>query len=178
MMKKKSGEKGMLSPVIELEKILIEEKRLYEEVYSIEYEKSESIIARDGKTLEKLSIKQESLIFEITNLEDKRKKEIERYIHLNKIRDFKSDASLKEIVQSMDEDSSSHLLRIGLELKNTILKITEKQKLNSSMTADNLEFFNMLLSGLRTGSSLDAGYGMNGKEDARSIRPLIFNKTA
>jgi hypothetical protein len=36
----------------------------------------------------------------------------------------------------------------------------------------------MLLSGLRSGTSLDAGYGMNGKEDSRSIRPLIFNKTA
>jgi len=172
---RKTGE-TMLKPVIDLEKILTKELELYARLYSLENAKSEAIIEREGKLIESLSIEQESLLSDLSRLEMKREAVIDEYANSNDLRDFSGALTLRDIVLSMDEDSSHHLLRLGMELKNSVVELSRLQKTNEQLIRDNLEFFDILLSGLREENSLSAGYGNNGKEDSRVASSMIFNQ--
>jgi hypothetical protein len=40
---------------------------------------------------------------------------------------------------------------------------------------DNMEFYDILLSGLKNSSTLKSGYGKDGKEKGRVFNPVLFN---
>jgi hypothetical protein len=113
----------MLKPVIELEQILGDELTRYEELYSLEEEKSERIIQRDGAAMEKISERQEGLLEEVARLEERRLSMIQEYARLNNLRDIGRELSLRDVILSMDEDSSAHLSRMGIELKRLLVKL-------------------------------------------------------
>ncbi len=166
----------MLKPVIDLEKILKTELELYGHLYILEEKKSEAIIEREGKILESISTEQETTLVKLARLEEKRQKAIDEYVNINNLHDFAGALTLRDIVLSMDEDSSHHLLRFGMELKEMVLELSRLQKTNEQLIHDNLEFFNILLSGLREENSLSAGYSNNGKENSRIANSMIFNQ--
>lgn len=167
----------MKDPVIGMEKLLVDEKNLYKKIYSIEEKKSSAIIERDGKLLEKLSLEQEKLLSAISCHETRREKLIENYRKMNKLINMREDISLKDIAQSMDIKSSSALLKEGKELKDVLLKIGNLQDINKRLLNDNLEFFNILFSGLKSSTSIQSGYGRDGKEEDRIADSIVINKT-
>ncbi len=166
----------MLKPVINLEKILKLEHELYHRLYQLEEQKSEAIIERDGKLLESISMEQESILGRLGRIETEREGAINDYVRLNNLHDFSGALTLRDIVLSMDEDSSHHLMRLGMELKEIVQELSRLQKTNEQLIHDNLEFFNILLSGLREENSLSAGYSNDGKEDSRVASSMIFNQ--
>ncbi len=167
----------MVQAVIDLEKILLQEKSVYEKIFIIEEEKKDIILSRDGKNLEVLSFQQEALIKEIELLENERQAQILNYIKENRIDDLPQAVTLRDVVLSMDEDSSHHLLQHGIELKKIIMKLSLLQDNNKQLINDNMEFFEILLSGLKGADSVDSGYGFDGRQNSKSSSSMLFNQT-
>jgi len=167
----------MENPVVALEKVLSREKELYESICSLESTKKEAIITRDGRTLERLSIDQERILVEVQQLEKRRSRLIDEYSYKCRLNDLGRDITLSDIVASMDEDSSLHLMRIGMDLKDALVRLKNLQELNGNLLKDTMEFYQILLSGLKNGISEEAGYGRDGKEEGRIAGSILFNKT-
>jgi hypothetical protein len=168
----------MENPVIALEQVLSREKELYEAIFTLENGKKDAILKRDGKMLERLSAEQEKTIAEIQRIEDKRIKIIHRYRAMERLDDLPRDISLSDVVGSMDEDSSKRLMRIGVDLKDLLCRLRDLQDMNGALLNDTMEFYRILLSGIRNGVSIDSGYGRKGKEEGKVAAPVLFNQTA
>ena len=167
----------MESPVVELEQILRSEVEIYEKVASIEEEKTESIMARNGHELEAFVAEQERLLSEIAELEAKREKSIDRYRAIHRLDEVKG-VSLEDIVRNMDEDASLKLMQYGMELKRTMLRVGSLSYTNRKLIEDNLEFFEILLSGIKSSASIQGGYTRGGDTDRLVHKPLLFNTRA
>lgn len=166
-----------MNPVARIEKILLEETELYSELYGLEEGKSAAIIERNGKLLESVSQKQEQLLGRIAVLEAAREKHITEYAEINRLDDLPRAVTLRDIVLSMDEDASHRLLRAGMDLKKLLLRLDSLNKTNRTLIEDNLEFFNILLSGLKNTVSVNVGYSDRGLEKPKVGGSLLFNKT-
>ena len=127
-----------------------------------------------------MSKKQDELLSTIDELELQRIEQIEKYKILNKLDDLGKEITLKDIVLSMDEDSTHHLFELGSELKNTIIKIGNIVKINDKLLNDNMEFYNILLSGMKNSTATEIGYSEDGKENNnnKAADPMLFNQTA
>ncbi len=168
----------MYKPVIDMEKILSTEIELYERIHRLENEKSEAIIQKNWEMVEQLSISQDRGLVEIDSLEKDREKLIEEYRRINNLDDLARDVTLRDIILSMDEDSSHHLLQLGMELKDIMNKTSNLVKSNDILLNDNMEFFNILMSGLKN-NRVRTGYRKDGKEEnLKSTDPVLFNQTA
>jgi hypothetical protein len=171
-------EECMLQQVIELEKVLLEEKELYEEVFSLEQKKSSAIETRNGSELETISREQESRLERLENLDTLRQEIVDRYVMDNRIRDINSDVTLKEVLGSMDEDSSRHLMRIGFELKNLLVKLNSLKDSNQQMIGDNMRFFELLVSGIKDDATMSSGYGRKGMAEEKVSSAVLINQRA
>ena len=168
----------MLKPVVNLEKILCEQKRVCQRIYDIEERKAGAITERNGKLIEKLSLEQEGLLSIMSQLENRRLQEIDNYRKINRLDDIADNLTLKDIVLSMDEDSSHHLFKHGIELKKILVKISNLHKTNEKLIQDNMEFFNLLISGIKSNSNINPGYSSDGKEEESTANSILFNQTA
>jgi flagellar biosynthesis/type III secretory pathway chaperone len=169
-------EAGMESPVVELEHILKSEVEIYERVASIEEEKTEAIMSRNGHELEAFVREQERLLSEIAELEIKRESSIDRYRVLHRL-DEVEHVSLEAIVRNMDEDAALKLTQYGMELKKTMLRVGSLSHTNKRLIEDNMEFFEILLSGIKSSASIQGGYNRCGDTSQMMHKPLLFNKT-
>jgi len=167
----------MFNSVVQMEKILKEELACYQKILLIENSKSDVIVDRNGLQLEKLAMEQDELLIRIDHLEDLRQEYIKQYIEENNLRDIKEGISLKEIVSSMDEDSSSHIMALAIELKSIILSLKKTKETNEKLIQDNLEFFNLLLAGLKKETTVNSGYSESGIENNKISQSILFNKT-
>ena len=161
--------------VQELIIILEHEREIYENIFHIEEDKSEAIIKREGKVIEELSQSQEKFLKEIECIEDERITLMTRYKSASKIKQNRGEITLQEIIESVDSTQGEILKQAGIELKNILLKVTGVQRLNSQLLMDNMEFYDIIISGLKNSSSIRAGYGSNGKEEAGVANPVLFN---
>jgi len=168
----------MFKPVIEMERILFKEHSLYDAIYLLEETKSQAIIDRDGEGLKSVSQEQDDLLRKIEKLELEREEKIDAYRKSIDLGDRNKPVTLNTIVQSMDEDSGHHLMLLGMELKQKLLKLKNLQTTNEKLIRDNLEFYNILISGLKNSSTLKTGYDRDGKNNEKVVSPVLFNKTA
>ena len=162
-----------MEAVLKLEKILLREKEIYEELYRLEEEKKEALLERDGRNLDAITVKEESLIREIT-LEESRRVEAVKLCGL----ESGGEASLSEIAALAGGDISERLLFAGKGLKRAVLKAINIKELNDRLMKDNMDFFNDILTGLRDTTSISAGYDSTGRENNKVAGSLLFNKTA
>ncbi len=168
----------MFRPVVDMERILTEENNIYTCLYDLEREKSEALIKKDWENLEKLSIEQDKLFSKLELIEKEREQLIDEYSRMNNLDDLQREITLKDIVLSMDEDSSHHLLELGMELKNIMMKTEGLVRTNEKILNDNMEFFNILISGLKNRTAINEGYGKDGREENRKAADsLLFNRT-
>jgi len=168
----------MPSAVKEIERILQKQNSEYSEILKLEESKGDAIIAKSGKLIQETSVKQEKLLKNVEYLEMERLALISRFFpELAGDNDAKS-VTLKDIAASLDSESSKGILKYGSELKALLLKVKAKQETNSAMLKDNIEYFDILISGLKNSSTLKSGYDRDGKEDERIINPVLFNQKA
>jgi flagellar biosynthesis/type III secretory pathway chaperone len=166
----------MESPVLELERILKEEISIYDRIASLEEEKTDSILSRDGCELESFAREQERLLSEIAGLEEKRERSIDSYRVVNHI-DEMGNVTLENLVRNMDEDSALRLSRCGMELKKTVLRMKSLSETNRKLIEDNMEFFDILLSGIKSSATLAAGYTRDGEAPRMVNGSLLINRT-
>ena len=164
---------GGMEAILKLEKILLREKEIYEELYRLEEQKKEALLERDGKILDAVTAKEETLINEITLEENKR-------LEVIKLCGFESDSevSLSELAAVAGDSVSERLLFAGRGLKRAILTVINIKELNDRLMKDNMDFFNGILAGLRDTTSISAGYDSTGRENNKVAASLLFNKTA
>jgi hypothetical protein len=165
----------MESPVCELERILKKEQEIFDRLASIEEEKTGTILAKDGIGLEAQAKEQDALLALVRELEIKREESIAKYReehHLNE-----KYVSLNDVISAMDEDSSLKLMLCGMELKKTVLRMQSMSHTNNRLIEDNMEFFNILVAGLKNSISPGAGYTRDGGSPRMSGGSFIFNKT-
>ena len=79
------------------------------------------------------------------------------------------------MLDSIDSPQGEILKQNGIELKNILLKVAKVQDLNSQLLTDNMEFYDIIISGLKNSSSIMAGYGSDGKEKSGVVNPVLFN---
>jgi len=165
----------MQQAVLKLKKILNLEREIYQEIFNIEEKKSEAITKKAGKAIEELSVSQEKLLNKVESLEKERVKLLEEYKKYRNVHLHGNEITLQDIIDSEDSNSSSALKQSGIELKKTLLKVKRIQDLNTQLLKDNMEFYDILISGLKNSSTLRSGYGQDGKEKGRVFNPVLFN---
>ena len=165
----------MNSSIRELVLILEHEKKIYDKICNIEEKKSEAIIERDGRLIQELSLSQEKLLKEIEGFENERIAHMKMYKSLSKMKHNRGEITLQDIIDSIDGTQAEILRQAGIELKETLLNVTKVQELNSQLLLDNMEFYDIIISGLKNSSSIRSGYGSDGKEKAGIINPVLFN---
>ncbi len=165
----------MVKTVSDLKKILSEQNKIYSRICEMEEEKEVAIMSRDGDKLKELSTSQEKLLDSVDKLEERRMACIQNYIDENNISNSAS-LTLREFVDSMNDDSARFLLTLGVELREKLLKLKEKQETNAKLLDDNMEYFNILISGLKDSSMVRSGYEIDGKREGVITNPVLFNQ--
>ncbi len=168
----------MPHPVARIEKILAEELRIYTALYELEDNKGAAIMGKNGELIESLSMKQERLLERVANLEAERMRRIDEYAVQNRLDDLPRDVSLRDIVMAMDRDSRERILSLGMELKRLLQRLESLYRTNYKLIEDNLNFFNIMLSGLRSAVSVNTGYSEKGVEKSRVAGALLLNTKA
>ncbi len=165
----------MVKTVSDLKDILSRQNEIYSQICRLEEKKENAIINKNGKELKELSISQEKLLSNVDKLEDRRMGCIRKHIKENNINGSDS-LTLREFVDSMSDDSARFLLSLGVELREKLFRLKEKQASNSRLMDDNMEYFNILISGLKDSSIVRSGYGIKGKEEGIITNPVLFNQ--
>jgi hypothetical protein len=160
----------------EMKRILKEEKGLFEKVYSLEKDKTGVIISRDGKLLEKLSKDQEDILATISGLETERIRHVDNYRKHHHIR--KDPLTISDLAASVGNAPGADMILLGRELKDVMKKLARVQETNRVLINDNMEYYNILITGLRRDSSIDGGYGSDGREEEILKNSILFNQTA
>lgn len=168
----------MPSAVKEIERILIMQNSEYCEILKLEQGKGDAIIAKNGRLIQEISGKQDRILKNVESLEMERLAIISRYFPQLAGENDRGNITLKDIAASLDSASSERILKLGSELKTLLLKVKAKQETNSAMLKDNIDYFDILISGLKNSSSLKSGYDRDGKEDERVVNPVLFNQRA
>lgn len=159
--------------ILALQEILESEYTLYRSLYDLEKEKSSAIVNRDGAAIESISQEQEALLNSISEFESRRKSLIEECSRSSHS-EGDAEITLKDIA-AVDGDSSQKLLILGRMFRALLGKMRSLQETNQRLLRDNIEFFNMIMSGFK--SSISArGYSENGVEESRVTDSIIFNQ--
>jgi len=164
----------MPDAIMEMEHILEREEEIYREIYYIEEQKSSAIMDRDGERIEGLSAEQERLLRKVNSLEEKRMGVAADYMAA---KGMSPGSTLREITLTMENDTADRILKKGMGLKAILMRISQIQETNSGLLQDNMELYNIMLSGLRDTTSISTGYSSNGREENRVANPVLFNKT-
>ena len=164
--------------IIKMSDILAEERDIFKDIYSLEEKKSEAIINQDGSALNELSIEQEKLLNRIESLEKKRIQAVKNYRKIKKTGSKLDDVTLQEIADSEGAGSSGHIITLGRDLKEIMTKLSGLQECNMNIANDNMNFYNVMINGLKNSISIDPGYGQDGKEGEKVSSSLLFDQTA
>jgi DNA-binding transcriptional MerR regulator len=105
-----------------------------------------------------------------------RMKHIENYKKHKHIR--KTGVSLSDITELMDNSSSDNMRMLGRNLKDVMVRLGRIQETNRVLIHDNMEYYNILLTGLRRDRSLDTGYSSDGREEENLKNSILFNQKA
>lgn len=168
-------EKLMHHLITSLENVMILEKEIYEEIYNIEENKTEAIINRDGRAVEELSSVQEKFLMKIDAVENERIKIMHSLGKSIRSDNQAGEITLNEIISLIEGDYAATLKQTGSDLKRILVNIREVQDLNSQMMKDNMEYYDILISGLKNSSSLKSGYDKDGREKAKAFNPVLLN---
>lgn len=166
----------MINLIGQLANILNDELAIYQEHYRLEADKADAIVARNTAVIESTSLEQETLLKTIAHYESHRKELIREYINRSGIEKSEDDISLKDIIAPLDEHISQQITVPGKELKSLLLKIQRLQETNTTLLNDNLEFYTMLMAGLRNSISDKTGYSREGAEESRITDSILVNR--
>lgn len=165
----------MANPIARIEKVLRDEIDVYSGLYALEERKSDAIIDKDGRLMESISREQEALLARVERLEEAR---------VRLVREMAADApadgstpTLSDVARRANGGEAGRMVSIGMELKGLLSRLDALYKTNKRLIEDNLEFYEILLSGLKSTASISTGYSAGGLEKSRVSGSMIFNKT-
>ncbi|MCU0845702.1 MAG: flagellar protein FlgN [Spirochaetes bacterium] len=167
----------MENPIARIEKVLRDEIDVYSGLLALEEQKSGAIIDKDGRLMESISREQEALLSRVERLEEARVRLILEMTGNLPSDDAASVPTLTDIARRVDDSSAGRIVSIGMELKRLLSRLDSLHTTNRRLIEDNLEFYDILLSGLRSTASISTGYCVNGVEKSRVSGSMIFNKT-
>ena len=162
--------------ITEMLRILKEEAGLFEKLCSLEKDKTGAIVDHNGKLLEKISMEEEGLLAMISNMEASRLKQVEAYMKHRRVSNDR--ITLSDVAATTEKSVSEDMLLLGRGLKEIMMKLGRLQETNRVLINDNMEYYNILLTGLRRNSAMDSGYGSDGREEEKLKNSILFNKTA
>ncbi len=162
--------------ISEMLRILKEETGLFEKLCSLEKDKTGAIVDHNGTLLEKISSEEEGLLGLIASLESSRLRHVDAYMKHRRIRNNR--ITLSDVAATADNPVSENMLILGRGLKEVMMKLGRLQETNRILINDNMEYYNILLAGLRRNSTLDTGYGSDGREEEKLKNSILFNQTA
>lgn len=162
--------------IINIMKILKEETGLFEKLCFLEKDKTSAIVDHNGRLIEKISGEEEGLLAQISELESKRLAQVNDYMKSRHIR--KDMMTLSDVAAAADRMDSANMLLLGRSLKEVMMRLGRLQEANRVLINDNMEYYNILLTGLRRDSTLDTGYGRDGREEEKLKNSILFNQTA
>lgn len=168
----------MSHPAAGIEKVLAEELKIYTALYELEEKKGAAIMDRNGSLIESLSTEQERLLERVASLEDKRMRRIEELVARKHLKGMPREASLRDILPVMDGDCAHRLQGLGEEIRRLARRLESLYRTNQQLIEDNLKFFNILLSGLKSTVSVNTGYSEKGVEKSRVTGALLLNTQA
>ncbi len=162
--------------ILEMCGILEEEGLCFHELCELEEKKTAAIIAHDGRLLEKISIEQEGILDRLYFLDVQR---MERMNALKARRLIEKNAStLADLIARLEEDSAVGLKERGAAIKTAAARLGRKRETNRALMRDNMDYYQILLAGLRRETNPDRGYGQDGREEESLRSSILFNQTA
>ncbi len=162
--------------ITEMIRILKEETGLFEKLCSLEKDKTGAIVDHNGKLIEKISLEEEGLLSMISFLESMRLRQVEAYVKQRHIRN--DHVTLSDVAATAEKPVSDNMILLGRNLKEVMMRLGRLQETNHVLMHDNMEYYNILLAGLRRTSSTETAYGSNGKEEEKLKNSILFNQTA
>jgi hypothetical protein len=147
----------------------------YRKLESIETEKTDIIIERDGLLLEKLTYKEEEHLQMIDALEERRTEITKKIASLSGIHpDSLSVTALSNIV---DTETAEKLKGAASDLSDSMKRVRTLSDTNRSCLNDNIAFFNAILDSIRESVSLSEGYTDNPASKRQLSSSALFNRT-
>ena len=162
--------------ITEMIQILKEETGLFEKLCALEKDKTAAIVDHNGKLIEKISGEEDTLLARIDELESMRLAQVNSYMRARHI--HKAHVTLSDVAAVADKPSSENMILLGRSLKEVMLRLGRLQETNRVIIHDNMEYYNILLTGLRRDTALEAGYGKDGREEEKLRNSILFNQTA
>ena len=156
-------------------RILTEESGVFQEILSLEENKTGTIINQDAKLLEKISREQEGFLTILASLEKDRMNRIAEFM---KSKNRGKDAISLNDIASLAGPEGGRIRSLGDNLRRLLARLDSLQETNRTLINDNMEYYNILLSGLKRGRVNGTGYSSDGKEEEKVTQALLFNKTA
>lgn len=152
----------------ELEAVLTQQLKTLIDLKDITEEKTQVLIDEDLETLERITRVEQELINRVGTLEVERERLLDSW-------GLKTNTSLSIIISNLPEDEKEDIGKLGEELYKIIEIIDEKNKLNSQLLADNIDWveFNLnLLTSVQTPST----YYSKGEGNMKSNNSLFDRK--
>lgn len=126
----------------ELRDVLLDELKLYEEMYNLAVKKTDVIINGKISDLDNITHLENSLILKLGQIEARREKVV---VNIQEQLGVKKDSTISEILSHIDDadEIKQELDNIAKKLLNVLNSIKEKNDLNGLLIRDNLEYIEL-----------------------------------
>lgn len=161
--------------IADMGNILKKETALFEKIFGLEQNKTNAIIEHNGRLIEKISMEQEELLTAVSALEIERMKNVDAYKREMRIR--REITTLTDITGTLKGATGRNMVALGRDLKDVMTRLSRVRDTNKVLINDNMQYYNILLTGLRRDPSLDTGYGHDGKEEEKLRNSILINTT-
>ena len=158
----------------ELINILNDESRTYNDILKISKDKTNIIVAGKVAELESIVKSEQSLVFKVGNLEDKREQVVEKISkHMNiKI----TDLTISELIKHVKDDKADYLKKYQEDISVTVKELKSINVLNSKLIKNSLDFINFSINLMTSVGSMNNSYGNLGQESGNKKRSLFDRK--
>jgi len=158
--------------------ILNKEIELYGRMLALEEQKTDVIIERRGRTLDNICSAQEEIISELMIYEKARQDEIDRFRLMEIPHRANRDITLRDVAAQAESRNGEILMNAGRELKRTVTRFDRLRKNNRVLIEDNMEYFQIMIRGMKNHNTVLSGYDKLGREKGKIAGPVLFNQTA
>ncbi len=154
-----------------LNDILAREAIVYTEIEQLEAQKTGAIIDRDGAQIDSITRRQDELINHVSAIESERQRMVDTIAEMSGL---PKESPLSQLIG--DEDPLSfHIKSNAKSLRRTLERLTSIHFGNTRLIEDNLEFFRLVLSGIK--ESETSGYGKDGSIEQLGRSSAFLNIT-
>lgn len=149
----------MQEHLTELMSVLTEEKNIYDELLEISKNKKNIIVEGNVNELEKITKTEQSIMIELSKLEDRREDNIQRIADIIGIEP--QNLTISKLAEHVDHETGKKLR----DMRDTIMKVLKELKdlnaLNSKLINSSMEYIEFSLGLLTSAVEADNNYTMD-----------------